>query len=114
MTVTLVQHTAHANGAPTQPCLAAVRELLRHVDSEVVQRHLRVGVTTIRAVRRQGVSALTAAQDESRRRIRGLPLAQTSFDDRLLSDRLQVNRRLEVNRFGCHNNVAEFVVLSER
>ena len=44
MAVEMVQHTARRNAAPSQSCESAMRELLRHVEGEPVQRHLRLGV----------------------------------------------------------------------
>ena len=69
LTVSLEQHTARRNAPPSPACVAAMRELLVLVQSEVVQRHLRLGVTALRASRRQGgAAAISAVQQDTRLR----------------------------------------------
>ena len=62
MVVEVVQHTAHRNSAPALPCTIAMRDLLRHVQGEAVQMHLRLGVTAVRASHRHGAGAISSAQ----------------------------------------------------
>ena len=81
MTVEVVQHTARRNAAPSQSCVSAMRELLRHVEGDAVQRHLRIGVTAVRSVRGQGASAISAAQRETRLRALRLVLGDQPFED---------------------------------
>ena len=73
MVVEVVQHTAHRNSAPALPCTIAMRDLLRHVQGEAVQMHLRLGVTAVRASRRHGAGAISSAQrDTSMRAFRSV------------------------------------------
>ena len=83
MVVQVVQHTAHGNAAPSQSCVSAMRELLQHVEGDAVQRHLRIGVTAVRSIRRQGASAISAAQQGTRLRALRLVLGDQSFQDLL-------------------------------
>lgn len=62
MVAEVVQHTAHRNSAPALPCTIAMRDLLRHVQGEAVQMHLRLGVAAVRASRRHGAGAISSAQ----------------------------------------------------
>jgi hypothetical protein len=80
LVIELVQHTARNNGAPSQACVAAMRELLQHVESDAVLHHLRLGVTAVRAIRKQGALAISAKQRETRQRALKLVLGDTSFE----------------------------------
>ncbi len=81
MVVEVVQHTARQNAFPGEPCKRTMQELLLHVQCDSVQRHLRLGVTAVRASRRQGASAITAAQRATRLRALKLAVGDQSFDD---------------------------------
>ena len=80
MAVEMVQHTARRNAAPSQSCESAMRELLRHVEGDAVQRHLLLGVTAVRSIRRQGVATISSAQRETRLRALRLVLGDQSFE----------------------------------
>lgn len=81
MVVEVVQHTARKNASPGEPCKTTMQELLLHVQCDAVQRHLRLGVTAVRASRRQGASAITAAQRATRLRALKLAVGDQLFDD---------------------------------
>jgi hypothetical protein len=65
MVIEVVQHTAHRNSAPALPCAIAMRDLLRHVQGEAIQMHLRLGVTAVRASRKYGAGAISSAQRDT-------------------------------------------------
>ncbi len=81
MVVEVVQHTARKNAVPGEPCKTTMKELLLHVQCDAVQGHLRLGVTAVRASRRKGASAITAAQRATRLRALKLAVGDQSFDD---------------------------------
>ena len=76
MTVELVQHTARKDSAPSPACVAAMRELLGHLQEDVVQRHLRLGVMA----RKQGVWGVSAAQRQTRLRALRGALGKADFE----------------------------------
>ena len=81
LVVEVVQHTARRNAAPGPACVTMMHELTRHVESQAVQRHLRLGVTAVRAVRRQGAVAISSAELETRLRALKQVLGDQLFED---------------------------------
>lgn len=76
----LVQHMARENTTPSRACLMAMTEVLNHAQSDAVQRHLRLGASAVRALRRHGVSAITAREQETRLRALVKVLGEPSFE----------------------------------
>ena len=81
MVVEVVQHTANRNSAPALPCTIAMRDLLRHVQGEAVQMHLRLGVAAVRASRTHGPGAISSAQRNTRMRAFRSVLGDRTVED---------------------------------
>lgn len=81
--VELVQHTAMRNSTPSVRCKAVMLELMSHLESDAIQRHIRVGVTAVHAIRRRSISAISDVEKLARQRALRQLLGDTKFEDLL-------------------------------
>jgi len=81
LAVSVVQHTAKMNANPGRSCISTVDELLQHVQGTIVQAHLRLGFTVVRATRKQGTYAISQADRDTRRRALRYVLGDLAFEE---------------------------------